>query len=753
MREKELRLALICYGGVSLAVYMHGITKEVWHLARASRGHHSGEPVGGSSEKAYGELVAFAEEQAGVSVRVLVDILAGASAGGINAIFLADAISTGRSLEPLTALWLDGADVDRLLDDQGSALSRFAKSAAVPLAWVLSRRGAEDRGADAAQRSEIRAKVASFIRARWFSPPFSGRGFTSILLDALEAMRTGETGPSLLPAGHPLDLSVTVTDFHGFPQRLRLNSPPEVLETEHRLTLSFHDPGGPERALAEAPDLAFAARATASFPGAFPPFTVAELDSVLAARGEAWPGRDSFLAAALPRYGPEEADRAVLIDGSILANAPFRPAIAALQNRHARREVDRRFVYIDPKPGVRSIRFQGAAKAEPPGFFATIFGAMSDIPREQPIRDNLDAIEARSARIRRLGKIVEAIRPQVEAVIDRAFGGSFHLMAPTPKRIAGWRRRAHDLAAKEAGFAYSAYGQLKLARVVEDVAVQIARSGGLESDEIRDSIWAYVRSAGIAADHVFSPRGTSPETIDFLGKFDIGFRIRRMRFVARQLDSRIDAPELRGLIDDLIGSYRSAARFGAKDEAAQAMTDAGTAPDAALEALAPLLDLRGLDREADSALSAAVAGLARPARRALIAAYLGFSFYDIATFPLLQEDGLDEFDAVKIDRISPDDAVGIRSGGAAATLKGIQFNSFGAFFSRGWRENDYLWGRLHGADRLVDILVSTLPESKRPDEALVKALKKRAFRAILGEEKERLTGIPELLESLEREIG
>lgn len=29
MRQKELRLALVCYGGVSLAVYMHGVTKEI----------------------------------------------------------------------------------------------------------------------------------------------------------------------------------------------------------------------------------------------------------------------------------------------------------------------------------------------------------------------------------------------------------------------------------------------------------------------------------------------------------------------------------------------------------------------------------------------------------------------------------------------------------------------------------------------------------------------------------------------------
>ena len=31
----ELRLALVCFGGVSLAIYMHGITKEVHSLLRA----------------------------------------------------------------------------------------------------------------------------------------------------------------------------------------------------------------------------------------------------------------------------------------------------------------------------------------------------------------------------------------------------------------------------------------------------------------------------------------------------------------------------------------------------------------------------------------------------------------------------------------------------------------------------------------------------------------------------------------------
>src|SRR3546814_16112880 len=64
-----------------------------------------------------------------------------------------------------------------------------------------------------------------------------------------------------------------------------------------------------------------------------------------------------------------------------------------------------RFVYIDPKPDYRSISFgrhgepvEGEEKRLP-GFLTTILGALSEIPREQPIRDNVEAIEAMSGRI------------------------------------------------------------------------------------------------------------------------------------------------------------------------------------------------------------------------------------------------------------------------------------------------------------------------------------------------------------------
>lgn len=767
MREKELRLALVCYGGISLAVYMHGISKEIWHLARASRAYHAGEAKTDGSQGVYRRMLETIAAECGIRLRVLIDILAGASAGGINAIFLADAISTGRSLEPLTDLWLEMADVDELVDPDVSAVSRFAKAAAVPFAWALSARHGStvQKTVESGHREEVRAKLANFVRARWFAPPFGGAGFTRLLLNASDAMAEGPAGPPLLPRHQPLDLFVTVTDFHGHPERLRLHSPPEVTETEHRLILSFRDPGGADRRLAGAPELVFAARATASFPGAFPPFRVTELDDVLKEKGRSWPERAAFLRRALPRHWAiDEVENAVLLDGSVLANAPFAPAIGALQSRPARREVDRRFVYIDPKPGGRSIRLSARGESEPPGFFATIFGALSDIPREQPIRDNLDEIESRSTRIQRLRHIVEAMRPEVEAAIERTFGMTLLLTRPTPKRLADWRSRAQNIAAREAGYAYAAYGHLKLTSMVEEMAASIVKltggGGRRRNAAIRESIWAEVTNAGLVGEGALSAQGARPDVIVFLRSFDLSYRTRRLRLVARRLaalDERPDSPReaieaARETIYDLIGRYRAPIETdgGEPDPAFCAVEED---PAAAIAALAALLDLKARDAEADERFAELLAAFPKAERRTLILTYLGFPFYDIATLPLLQGEGLDEFDPVKVDRISPNDATAIREGGAAATLKGIQFNSFGAFFSRAYRENDYLWGRLHGADRLIDITISTLPEGMHLPAGAITSLKRDAFRAILDEERARLTTIPELFEALDREIG
>ena len=690
MREKELRLALVCYGGISLAVYMHGITKEVWHLARASRAFHDKAAPTSPSQAIYVDLLKNIEALSGLKLRVMADIIAGASAGGINGIFLSQAIATGQSLDPLTDLWLDGADVDKLIDPKARMAWRFSKIWATPLVWAFSnRQGSDwDDDLDPETRGELHDKLTRFIRSRWFEPPFGGEVFSRLLLKAFDAMASLPVGPRLLPDEQPLDLFVTVTDFRGHPETLRLNSPPEITETEHRLTLSFRDAPGDPATLGDANELVFAARATASFPGAFPPFTVAELDRVLAEDKRTWPGRDEFLARALP--GREST---ILIDGSVLANAPFKPAIDALRSRPARREVDRRFVYIDPKPGIRSIKVNRGGETEVPGFFTTIFGALSDIPREQPIRDNLDAIAGRSTRIRRARRIIEGIRPEIEAAVDHLFGHTFFLTNPNAARLAKWRALAEARSARDSGHAWSAYQRLR-----------VENAGGHDGD-----------------------------ATEFLNAHDAAYRTRRLRFLSRQIAILAEA---------------------------QPQSNFEPVRLVVFERLNKLFDLQGndidfmrFDAETDAVLATALAACAKADRRAPLLAYLGFPFYDVATYALLQGEGLDEFDTIKVDRISPDEAQSIRKGGARATLKGIQFNSFGAFFSRAYRENDYLWGRLHGAERLIDITLSTLPVGVELPAAKIASIKQAVFDAILDEEALRCTAITPLVVQLRLEVA
>ena len=766
MREKELRLALVCYGGISLAVYMHGITKEIWRLARASRDFHDDAPAAGGSQGVYRALLETIQAETGTRMRVLADIVAGASAGGINGIFLAQAIATGQSLEPLTDLWLACADVDQLLDPDARPMSRYSKLWATPLVWMAagSKNGTVERTVDRDTQSEVKAKLSRFIRARWFEPPFGGPGFTTLLLNALDAMAKSERGPALLPPSQPLDLFVTVTDFRGHPETLRLNSPSLVIETEHRLVIGFSSRTHDARGLGDAAELAFAARATASFPGAFPPFTVRELDGVLEARDQAWPGRAEFLARVLPRRG--DAEDTVLIDGSVLANAPFKPAIDALRNRPARREIDRRFVYIDPKPGIRSVALSKPGETIP-GFFGTIFGALSDLPRTQPIRDNLEAIDQRSTRIRRMREVVEALREEVEESIEALFGMTLFLDRPTAARLGAWRARAQDKAARSAGHAYAAYGHLKLSAVIGEVAAMLARLGESadpppRADSIRIVLMAALNARGLARVAGSKGGGATEAAIEIFRDHDLNFRIRRLRFLARRLtglaaDAEAPLPALDGLRDAIyhcLSLYldREMRDFysGSASEAAEAVL---AAPETALEALAAARNLTGIDALTDERLAEALAELPKAERRVMLLAYLGFPYYDIATLPLLQGEGLEEFDPVKVDRISPDDARAIRHGGAEATLKGVQFNSFGAFFSRAFRENDYLWGRLHGADRLIDILLSSLPEGTALAEGTAARVKRQAFLAILDEEEPRLGTIPELFRELRAEIG
>lgn len=752
MRQKELRLALVCYGGVSLAVYMHGITKEVWHLARASRAFHhpAAVPLSGVAA-AYRDFLATVEHEADLRLRVLPDILTGASAGGINAVFLAQALHAGHSLEPLTDLWLENADVSELTDPEAEPMWRYAKLWAQPIAeWFLSRPGnAVSATVSPETRAEVRAKVSKLVRGRWFSPPFSGSRFSAMLFEAFTRMADEGDGIPLLPAGYPVDLVVTATDFRGHPETLRLNSPPQVDETEHRLPITFRARVGEGAAhgLADRLELVLAARATASFPGAFPPLTLAEMDALAEAEGHHWATRGAFLSRIMPAHVARgSVDEVALIDGAVLVNAPFGAALSALYGRPAQREVDRRFVYLDPRPdrGGHNAGSSPGIRPRDVGFFGAIFGSLSTIPREQPIRDDLERIDQQSRDAARLKRIIMDLQGDIDRAVEKLFGFTFLLDRPTPKRLAGWRAKAQQAAAERAGYAFGAYALTKFDGILEQLARLTLKAAGQPRADCGQLVQALrceleVRGLDQLTD---AQGGAQADAITFFRAHDTGFRIRRLQLLARKLarDWQID-PEIsedaldraRDRLYEILALYYRAdedvlhsARF------AELAADAVKNPGAVLDFLSQQRLLPATDLAAEELLIDALEDMPKNLKRRMLLTYLGFPFYDVATLPLSRREGLDEFNPVKIDRISPDDALSIREGGTAATLRGIEFYNFGAFFSRDYRENDYLWGRLHGAERMIDLVASSVPGGMRAES--VTAAKRAAFLAVLEEE-------------------
>src|SRR5262249_736712 len=182
--------------------------------------------------------------------------------------------------------------------------------------------------------------------------------------------------------------------------------PPLIHELDHHHVLQFtyrRRPNGEVESdfdLDNAPALAFAARATSSFPGAFPPAQIAEMDDLVAQRGETSPRPHRFMAKSFqhpqaPGVGPAAVS---FIDGAGPNNRPFQLAISAIPGRPAYRQVDRRLVYIEPHPAPPAM----LKRQRPPGFFATVRGAMSDIPASQPVTGELGWVVDFNRRLRRV---------------------------------------------------------------------------------------------------------------------------------------------------------------------------------------------------------------------------------------------------------------------------------------------------------------------------------------------------------------
>jgi patatin-related protein len=824
LREKELRIALVCFGGVSLAVYMHGICREILKLVRASSALHritdrsrrakaaffdQADPTDPEydTESDYFELLQKIGHK--IELRVIVDILAGASAGGINATMLARALSHDLPTLRLRDLWLDNADVTVLLAPEARART-WSKWILKPFIWGAAATGLFD----AVRDNEVRRKLSLFLRSRWFKPPFYGLGMAGLMYDAATAMGDSKIPTaSLLPTGQGLDLFVTLTDYYGYQQLLPIHDPPFVFEREHRHVLHFmyrRRPGGEVESdfdLENVPSLAFAARATSSFPGAFPPAKLVEIDQLLESRGLRWPRRKQFIMRNFERYLRANVDptTAAFIDGSVLNNRPFREAISAIHGRPAYRDVDRRLVYIDANPGSAA----SSTHSKLPGFFSTLKGALSDLPSIQPIANELAWVINLNAQVRGIKSVIEGARPHVNElvgnIIDKPLDRRF-----AADEIRGWREEVNARVAREAGFAHEGYARLKLASVRKFVArMFVTIAGGPLNSPLAHAIEEIVNAWAVHRGIVYKKAESEvlkresaeiphlPTWVEFFLTFDVDYRKRRLHFLIegqnrlyRLLDEErfpgldpavVDrlkrefyllldvlhqreeikafSPGIHSLVAKLFPHELSAAE--ARDIASYARqfiaSDKLQNLDLLVEALGKEINLNASTCDVDELLASLDPVEWHPdARREVLINYLGFPFWDVLTFSVTTGRDVGELHEVLVDRISPQEAHTLKGFEGVKSLKGTGFDHFAGFFSRRYRENDYLLGRLHALDRLVDIVCDAAGAGAQCDAIDVLELKRRAFERILNAEEPHLIHSKELIAGLRRcvsEIG
>ncbi len=785
MAKKELRLAVVIYGGASLAVYMHGVSKELLKLIRASKVLHEMGPERAArlpyregpdrrpsdTEAVYFDLLSRINEKG--NFRVVVDVLAGASAGAINGVMMAKALVDDALLDSQTGGWLADADADHLSAGKTGPLRKwylypFLKA----LSFWLPR--------DIAGDPETRGKIARLVRKAWFQPPFSGERLCHHFFDALETMgETRRAGSSLLPPGQRLDVYASLTDLAGYPRTIRLHEQLVAQERAHavfcqlthvatesgRQSSDFHDDN--------LPGLVWAARGSSSYAGAFPPFHHSEMKRVLAERQRLWPREADFLSgsvrlgdgsAAFRHFDP--ADR-YFVDGGIVNNKPFGAAMEALNHRAADRQVERCLVYIEPDPSLELAN----DPARDLGYLSTIRAALSSIPRNQPILDDLNQVVAQDARVQVNRRIIEAHRGKIERMVA-ALQADYAGQALNADLVTRLRRGMLEQAERSMGLAFDVYVQRRVWRLVEalvqawsDLSAQPV--GSVLSRGMEDSLAAWWRRDGAAAavDAGSGRSGRDRHQEAFLERFDVTFRIRRLQFLIRRMNQHEDERHMDDAARAALEGFKEQAygfmeRFyalrrsdGLEDELVLALADALTrlplpADDALalLERLAGWLDLGRVDQELDATFFAFLDRLdSAELRDTLLGDYVGFPVYDVLLLaPGSLEGGPDPLTPIRVERISPADADSLSSifGG----LRCRNFMGFVGFFNRGYREHDYLWGRLNAAERLVDLLVSAAGEAIDDPAAWKRAL----FRSILERERRRLHRVDDQLDALAR---
>ncbi|HEY5854170.1 MAG TPA: patatin-like protein [Aldersonia sp.] len=771
----ELRLALVCYGGVSLAVYMHGITKELHNLVRAARafdelderlaGPNPFDPKTTTQAAYFEELRRLAK--AGRRMSVSVDVIAGTSAGGINGIVLAKAIAQDANQDRLKELWIKEGDLADLV--------RWPRIGGVRLRAVL-------------------AAGWQLVRPLARTSLLRGERMSGLLRNALHEIEKTAAG-TLIPddSDVSLQLHVTTTDLSGYQVLVPSGAGgASQRDTSYAQVLTF--------AGAEAFDgetntnaLAFAARATASFPGAFSPVSWQGF--------AAETGVETPLPEGLFRHGYVAGDEMVtrFVDGGVLDNAPFDLVIEAIGRCRASREVLRRLVYIQPDPGAKLSQPDPQPHIrEDEGWLPDLWQLASKVRGSQSLLAHLTDLRDLNLRISLIAPIVELQQTKVAGEIGIALEGMGIALPQDPMdalsnidteaRVKSMTEHMHARAEKVLGPSWATYQRLKVieaGRRIADEVIELfvfpPESGRASFVRAAISAWAQSRDEWQDAD--------PSKLVERLRHVDVPYRERRAMLVLQGINDLYRAKDPPDNLSDLKKRAWDHLQTLRKVPAEVVRADQGTVAFLAGDILdAHLLDSPGefatqfaeefeglfvtyrqaLEKRLDNVgaglwrlLVESTAAWPAEQRHDLLSRYIGFPLWDGIIFPTIALAELPQFSPIPVTQFSPLAAEAIRpTDPKRGKLEGVGLHHFKAFLKPAWRENDYLWGRLDGVELILRMLGETegRPVPDGAEESRARAIREAGsqlapgLRAVLASERTDLKDVGGLLQHVDREI-
>jgi predicted acylesterase/phospholipase RssA len=646
MEPRHLRLALSMNGGVSLAVWIAGAVAEIDELRRG--------------EGFWGDLL----EQAGYRREAQVDVMSGASAGGLNAVMLATSIQANRPFEEFFPLWLNAADIGALVKPPSKAVQY------------------DDRAV------------------------LDGTYFLRMLHDAL--VRTQAAGAAGAPApGHPLAVFASATLVRGNAVAFR-DAPGEPIH-ETRSDAYFHVTrrGPSERGLDGFADddetvpnlqaLSMIGRATSSLPALFEPMLF---------------DRASFGSRLVGAFR-DDRPSVEIMDGGVIDNVPISRALRAIFHIPATGRTRRVVMYLHPDPGGAP----GDGPAPEPNNAIRValsaVGKRAETIREdiELLRQHNDAVRRRDAQARlALERVLQGSEPAPAGAVRPIITATLLRAAVEPEEELNWHAPAHPRLAPLVDVPGSALTKDDLARALRD-AVD-TNPNVLVADRAHRTVAALQRVARMAVDE--APSLDLTLTLEGLNELQLLCHLVTSLQLAAMLDG--PAPSGKEPVDRLTRSAKelAALTIDALDDdvwrglATWHLPEPKPGGRPLTSVMEQMLErtLATVPAPAGDGLGCRVLSwLAAQPNRTTAARTVADALLDLRAEPVASDQHIDFVRvAGNVDTWASKKFMtsGRRYGDRIA---GKQLHHLGAFFDRRWRANDLRWGRLDCVPALLDAVL------------------------------------------------